>query len=438
MAIPHPLPLLGFLHPDNTSLVLKEFRPHQILHLLTLRGGTILIKFSLSVFLAAQVGLDVLGIYGLIVAISLVFPVIARGGLVNTLSRDLVDANSKTRNVDIIHYAAWVATIYSTIFPLIAFVPIASSQFPTHGLAPLIWGIVFLEHIAVDAVVILNTLRRPQSANLFAFAQAATWAIPYMTVAHLYPECRDLDTLLLFWLGGTAVTLAILMRQFRICPPLPSLLTFAWYKRRLAGSTLLFCNDAVSIISQYLDRYLIAMLFSLDAVGVYTLFGQVSNAIYTLINSSLLQVRRPQLITLFQADRASEAALYHKYLVRDVLTLSAILSIVAGVSMVYLAPYIGRSIIADYTLLLWCILAAYWFRTWMWAEGTRLFAMRQDGRILSLNLVVLILYSVAAIALAMVIGIYAVPLAYSITACIFILLAGLITTRDRKTSAERR
>jgi hypothetical protein len=58
--------------------------------IMAMRGATQVAKFALTLFIARFIDLETLGLYGLVVGLTVVLPVIAGLGLVNCLGRHAV------------------------------------------------------------------------------------------------------------------------------------------------------------------------------------------------------------------------------------------------------------------------------------------------------------------------------------------------------------
>lgn len=378
-------------------------------HLMGLRGGTLVVKFALTVFLARFAGLDVLGAYGLVVGLTLALPVVVRAGLLNTLIRDLVDAEPYKIATDLKHYGVWCAGVYVAMLP----VAVAMDVWPVwpdmQGLAVLIWAIVALEHVAVDVVVMLNNMRKPQVANMFGLLQAVVWSVPFMVASFWWPHLCTVEALLVFWVGGTVVALAGVWPWFSNLPwASTGKVSEAWYCRNLKGSFMLWLHDGTSTVGQFADRYLVAGLLNLEMTGVYTLFLQIANALFTLVNASILQVHRPQLLVLYRkASTQAEAAQFLRSIQRESLGVLAILSVMAGGMLAWCAPWLGKPLVVQYIPLLGAVLLASWLRIASWTYLMALMALKKDKMLLVSNAIGVIVALAASWMLINATGSYA-------------------------------
>jgi O-antigen/teichoic acid export membrane protein len=396
-----------------STLLTHKFSKYVLM--MGVRGTTILVKFALSVYLARVVGLDVLGAFGLIVALTLALPMLVRSGLFNTFMRDFVDADPTLMVKDLVHYFTWIGGIYMVLLP-IGFVIDGYMPPEIKGLPLLIWLIIVLEHLAVDVVMMLNTMRKPQSANVFGLGQAIAWALPFIVVSYFVPDLRDVHGLLYFWIGGTILSLVAVWPLFAWMPwKNKRKLDRAWYVARLKDSRFLFANDVLSILSQFSDRYLIAMLMSLEMAGVYAFFMQIATALFTLINSSIMREHRPEIISLYRKHKFDVASRQMTKLAVEALGVLALLCLVAGVGIHFVVPYLHKPLVAENMGMLWLVLLGILARVASSVASIPLFSLKKDLLTLYLSLAGVVVFFAFSFAGKGALGAFAMPWAVIIS-----------------------
>ena len=401
--------------------------------LMAIRGSTIVLKFGLSFYVARFIGLGALGTYGLVVGLSLTAPVFVRAGLFTTIARQLVDAEPSAMTYDLKHYLVWVGGCYGLLLLLIPLLLQIDGLSSLQASVYVIWAIVLGEHLALDVTLLLNNLNRSEAANLFGLGQSAVWVIPFVAASWLIPSMRSFDALLAFWAVGTFVTLAGVSTLFWEWPWKASrALNLEWYWQRLKASGYLFFSDLIGTVSQFIDRYMIAYFISIEQAGVYTLFFQLANSVFTLISSSIVNVHRPKIISAFSGHRMQDAASQLRQLQLEAVFVFIGLSLVVGGAFQFAAPWINRPAVLLFMPLMWFTFAATALKTWCLTGFIELYARHYDAELFWLNLLgfaVITALSLAAIPFA---GIYGIPVAIGVSyAFVLLLIRVTVARKDR-------
>jgi O-antigen/teichoic acid export membrane protein len=393
------------------------------LPLMLLRGSTIVLKFGLSFYVARFIGLSELGVYGLVVGATLVLPNLYRAGLTSSIARALLDAEPAHMTNDLRHYLAWTFGCYALTLLLLPWLQRLDAVNSLHINVYVVWLIVLAEHLAADLALLLNNLYRARSANVFGLLQTALWVVPFVLLGWWYPQLRSLPALLAFWAAGATLSVlgcACLFARWpwRSSPPLLR----SWFAHNLQASGYLYFSDLTGTLGQFVDRYLIALLIDIEHAGVYTLFFQLANAIYTLVASSIVNIQRPRVLSAFQQGQLPQGMALLQGLQKESLASMVALSLLAGVLFQWGAPLLNRPLVLQYLPLLWCTFAATLCKAWCVTGFIELYARRLDRRLFGLNLLVLLLVTLGCVASMTRLGIYGIPLATGLTYLVVALL----------------
>jgi O-antigen/teichoic acid export membrane protein len=405
--------------------------------LMLIRGSTIILKFGLSLYIIRFIGLSELGAYGHVVALSLTAPVFFRAGLFTTIARHLVDAKPEQMTYDIKHYLIWVITCYGIILLLIPiFLQIHEfSSFKEN--AYIIWAILLGEHLANDVILLLNNLQKNQIANLFGLLQSAACAIPFILFSWVFPQIRTFDALLEFWAIGTIISLAGISKIFLKWPWRDSgIISLNWYLTRLRASSYLFFSDLIGTASQFIDRYIIAYFISIEQAGIYTLFFQLANSIFTLISSSVVNVHRPKIISAFASNRLLDAKIQLRKLQTEAVFLFLVLSVLVGGGFYFLLPWLNKPKVASYMPLMWITFIAIALKTWCFTSFIELYARHYDKELFGLNIFSFILISTISVAIIPFYGIYGIPLAIGLAYTLALIFTRQLAIQNKKPKPE--
>lgn len=363
-----------------SALVAKLRQPEVLssLSIMALRVAMLAAKFILSLFMARYLGLEELGVYGLILGASGTVQALLRLGVFNTLARDAVHQPLVELVGHLRHYGIGVVSIYILLAPAMLF---AGDYFGHFETALLVLGVIALEHLAFDIFILTNNLNKPLAANVMLSLQSASWIYLYVILAFFIPSLRTLDTVLMFWMGGGLITVGAAWFATRNWPwkeawALP--LEKAWYLQTIVRSWRLYACDVMAILTVYLDRFLITFFLNLEVAGVYVLFSQVVNAICNLVGAGVIQMYRPQLLMAYKEGDAEKFESKYKTLLLRAIGSATGLSIMAAIVVPFMISFTKQPLAMDYLPLLWMMLFALLFRVGADVVRNRVYARHQD------------------------------------------------------------
>ncbi|MCP5405887.1 MAG: oligosaccharide flippase family protein, partial [Pseudomonadaceae bacterium] len=354
-----------------------------------LRVGMLASKFLLALYMARFLGLEALAVFGLVAGAAALLPMLLRMGLMTHLARAAAHADMVTIVYELRMYGSGMAVLYLLAGALALGIGAATG----HGtLAALALGVVMAEHVAMDAFSLLNSLRRHLPANGLLFISAGAWIYLYMAAAWWWPGLNDIHAVLLAWMLGGALTMAMAAWLGRTWPwkdawakPFDS----GWYKQRFGDSWRLFVSDLCTTATTYADRYLLTLFVPLNVVGAYVFFLQVSNAINNLTGASVLLVYRPKLILAAHHEDTPALARLERNVLRDGAGFAALAGLGAAAVMPFLVAFTGREALAAAQPLLWAMLVLTVARAALDATRLGFFARKQDGVLMRANVLAL-------------------------------------------------
>lgn len=350
-----------------------------------MRAATQVAKFALTLFIARFIDLETLGLYGLVVGLTAVLPVVAGLGLINCLGRHAVTQPLADVVGTLLRYLGLQGWIYAAV--LVMGIAAGSLWLPP-TLAALIVVTVLLEHVNNDLFSLLNHLRQPRLANLLMFLRSAGWIFIYMGLAFAVPSLRSLPVLLGFWIGGSLLALgcfAIATRHWPWASAVRSGRPPRWLFNQFRESRLLYVNDVANTAAQFLDRYIVGLFMGLELAGVYFLYWSVGNAVANLVGTGMIQVAEPHLIAAHKRQDGSFQRLFNRSLM-EIVAVALVLSVLGGAVIYVALPYLQRPLLAAWLPALWLILAGTVLRMIYEAQGMNLYSRYRDRQILASGL----------------------------------------------------
>lgn len=317
------------------------FKPRfkQQVLIVSLRSLTLVVKFLTTLFIAKFIGIDSLGVFGLISAVCVVAPSLLGLSLMYSLSRRAVTQDPEEICLGMVNYTYFILLLYACIS-----VPILIYAYFEHNLVffSIVILTVFIEHLNLDIYGLLLNLSKPLLANVLHFIKSAMWMLVYMVSAFFCPFLLSLEYLLAFWITGSLVsffTFVLFSRKWPwVLTPLSEL--FPWLRGEYKLSKLLFLNGILSSIIQYATHFLITLLLGLEMTGVYTLYTQALSAMSNLLQTGVIQLYRPQLVATYKSKNYSMYKKIFRKCLLDTMQISLLMMILAAVGMYVVAHYI--------------------------------------------------------------------------------------------------
>jgi O-antigen/teichoic acid export membrane protein len=398
------------------------------LMILGLRGGTLIAKVALTVFVARFVGLEALGTYGLIVGLTVAVPVVASLGLIavvcrNAVTQDLAEVTGILR-----HYAQIQVGIYA----LGLICALASGLFwDRWAFAATVIAIVALEQINDDLFTLLNHLRQPRLANLLMLIRSAGWISVFVLLSLLFPSMRDVQHLLGFWIAGGLVTVAVFAYATRDWPwakPAAVAGRREWLTNSLRAGWHLYVNNIANAFGQYLDRFLVGLFLGLELTGVYVLFWSIGNALSNLIGTSVTQVAVPNLIKAYRQQSEAYWSVFRRLMLETALG-SVALVIASGLLVQLALPYLNRPVALDWLPALWLILLGVVLRIAYEVQGVAFYTQSLDQLTLVSGLVVLVIGAGANLTLVPLYSLYGTVAAMLVSYSVGLITRGIIVAK---------
>lgn len=376
--------------------------------IICLRGGMLIAKFLLALFIARFIGLEELGIYGLISGAAAVLQVVLRCGVFSKLSRDAVHNDLPALAHDLRHYGSGVLILYSFLLPAACAV---GWYFEHTYLALFVVAVIMVEHAISDVVALMTNLDRPGSANLLYAFQSTAWIYLYVALAFMFPALRMLDWVLVFWVTGSLIALSIaawLARAWPWADAFAKPLQWSWFEQSALSSWRLYLSEVVAVLTLYVDRYLLSLFLSLELIGVFVLFWQMASAVANLVGAGVLQVYRPRLIRAGRSsDTAGFQALYRESLTHS-LAAGVLLSLISAPAGYYLISFTKQPLATQYLPLLGLMLVCLQIRIWADVAKNAAYARHQDHRTMQCQLLSLLTGVMLSAALIPIYGLYGV------------------------------
>lgn len=371
------------------------------LFLLGLRAGGLLSKFLLTLFIAREMTLSELGLYGLIAVGATLVPALFGLGLNGPVGRKLVDLPRD----DALRLAATRSSVtvllHLLITPLLVLLLafwLPAGQLP---LLLLVAVTLFLEHIASDLNAILLSRFKANTAAIFLFIRSGAWPLVFIAAAWFVPSLRSIPVLMGFWLAsllliGALVMLMVLVKRYG-----PGLRPdFSQVRELIKSSRHFYVADIGNNGALYLDRFLVTTFLGLEATGVYTFFWALTNAVNNVILFGVTSPKAPSIIAAVNLGDKGAILRACKAMLKEIWLWCLGLSVALIVVMPWLLEALGNDKFDQHKGVFIIMLLATLLRTVSEGTGNIIYAHHQDRKIALISLAAMVLSAVSILALA--------------------------------------
>jgi O-antigen/teichoic acid export membrane protein len=392
-------------------------RIFRYLTIMAFRGVSTVAKFLLTLYTARFLGLEDLGVYGLVLAGAALSPAVLGFGLTEWVSRRIVvmapaDALREITarlGISIAAHIVLQPIIWTANYALGSPVPVAW--------ALLIAPIILLEHLSTDVHDMLIARGQIALTSVLQFTRAALWPLVVVGLGLFYPETRTLDTLFFTWLLGLIATVMVfsgwLMKQH--ASVLPRSTVIAKQLRHVHASFLIYLRNMTATASLFVDRYLISLTLGLELTGVYVFFWTAANVVHGMV---VYVIVHPQTVHLIGAAARDEMASFRnmqRKILQEAAAWTVMLSIGAFAAIVILLPYLNKPALANNLPLLALIMVATWARIASDKYGYVLLALHRDRAILLASVTGVVASGILNVALTPVFGLWGAASAFLLT-----------------------
>ncbi len=345
------------------SILSKTASMHGLLRSLTnmgMRGASIATRFVLAIYLAKFIGLEAVGVYGLITGVIAVAPALISFGLHFLLNREIVSMDTYDALVRIKNRTAVTVTLLA--IGMAVFLTLhALGLFPLHFNAFLVCIIIFFEVLFADFQLSLISMRKPLLSNFLLFIRAASWVPVFIAVSYFMPAYRSIDFLFVCWLGSIGAALIAVYLSFRHVPLIKlakEKVDTKWIVERMKSSWLIYISDLGGAGFGNVDRFLLVSMLGLFATGIYSFYWSLAYGLVVLVQAAIVQISLPRLVASYSpTDNANWLSTMKTFVTKTVAT-GAVLAVVIYTGITFAIPYLDTKGLTDYPLFFPLLLLA--------------------------------------------------------------------------------
>lgn len=310
-----------------------------------IRAFSLLARFALAAYLAKYYALEDVGLYGIMYSITAAAPAILGFGFNFSLNREIATIDKANAYKKVRDRLVVSSLLSLSALPLVVWA-IGYSAEKSAFILIVFSAILVAEVLSLDLHVSLICLKKAVLANTLLFARTALWVYPLIALGFYNPSSRTLDFLLTFWLCGNITSLILvsaISSKKRIFGNAKGPIEWGWFREKLRSNHKIYLSDLsnVGIISA--DRFILANIVGLEAVGVYVFFWTIANSVQLLVNASITQISLPFKIEAFSKFGYTSLLPIVQDKSRQALLLGTALSLASFVFISLITPHFGKT-----------------------------------------------------------------------------------------------
>lgn len=350
---------------------------------LSLRLTALAAKLLLILYMARYVSLADFGEYGLVSGTVAILITTLGIRLDYVVARELVSANAYQRAQKMRDQFVFYLLNYALLGTITLTVIITEVTGIQRITLVFIFLLSTLESCSAAIFTNLVSLECSYSANLMLLMRSGLWVFPVVALGLTSSAFRTSNTIFVAWTIGAAISIGYALWALRSLPwgalhGVP--IDWKWVMRGTRTCILIWVSTVMTTAGTLVDRFVVAVDFNLEVVGVITFYGSFATALFSLVESSVFYVY-PRLVSLYDN---SEKRLFDFEAARLRQT-AAVLGGLIALAMALIVPALGfiteRSLLFEQAPTLWLLLFATWLRINAQALYFILFASHQDRAI---------------------------------------------------------
>ena len=350
-------------------------------------------KFVLTIYVGRYFQLTDIGAYGLVTGAVMMLSVVVGQDLIYVVSRDIVGTDSATAFYKMRDQLVW----YGMNYLALVVIGCICISIPHFYFSPkiIIYTIILtiLESIGTITYSNMNALNLQVRANLLFFTRSGFWVIPVIFVCALEPSLRKVDTIFIFWIGGSAISLLATLWLWRDLPwavfwsrPVD----WVWIKAGVNIGSLIWLGMIGLTCGSFADRFIIAHYLNLKYVGIMTFYSAFTNALLTLTQSGVTAYSMPRMIQYHRDNNQEQFEREARVSSRQVAIGSGLMAVSLSIAVPTMSYVLGLDKFFSNSGIFLLLMFGTWIRSNAEIKGSVLIAIHQDRAVWLGNVLFLI------------------------------------------------
>lgn len=263
-----------------------------------LRGSSLLCRLGLVFYIARQLGLEAMALYGFTIGAAALMTAVSGLGISWQVNRIMAvesgawaAARARDRVVQRLVILIPVIACCTMIAVQLAILPMP--------LAGYVAGIVMLESLIGELSDFLVYRCKSLAGNTLLFLRSGSWIPAIILCGFLDARWRSIDAVMLGWLVGLILSIGFVLALAMASPVarsgLQRAIDWSWIHRSSKTSPIVFVSELGAVGLLYSDRYIIGLLLGGRAAGAFTFVWSIINAVVPIVQGGVFNQMMPQL-----------------------------------------------------------------------------------------------------------------------------------------------
>jgi len=255
--------------------------------ILFIRFFTLLIRFLFIIFFAKSYSLEIIGIYGLIHAVTVIASQIIPLEFHNYVVLEILEKKQENRKKIISNSLFFLSISFIFLIPLFSFL----FQYTNIG-DSYFWYVIFIilfETLSRECERIFIGLSNPTAKYLSVFIKSFPWMFTVLILI-LNNTFINFETILILWIFSTFLSvvycLTLLRKEIYSFINFKNFLSILWIKKGLIFSLPFLIATTSNTLNQYLGRFFISYEITNEIVGIFSIYFQLSALLLILSDIS--------------------------------------------------------------------------------------------------------------------------------------------------------
>ena len=320
---------------------------------LVYRVLTILLKFLLSIIIVKKLSVYDLGVFGIFQTTIMLIIYVLGFDFYTYNTRELLKKNDQGPSFCIGNQMVFHGAIYLIVLPcllLLFFYNIIDTEYLLY-----FYVILVSEHISQEVYRILIVLKKSVTASLTLFLRAGLWILALFLIWTFNLSSQTIKDIFILWaIGGTV---SIIVGVFYIPISFKFTIDLIWIRKGIKVATPFLVATLFYKVIEFSGRYFLDFYATKEEVGIFTFFSGISNAMFVLVQSTVIIVMSPYLIESVSEGVVAFKKVYQDYQ-RQVLYTTGAGSILASICIYPLLYYLDNELLTQSIAIFFLLLLA--------------------------------------------------------------------------------
>jgi O-antigen/teichoic acid export membrane protein len=355
--------------------------PNSTLNILLIRFFTLSIRFLFIVFFSKAYSLDIVGIYGLIYAISALISQIVPFELHNFITLEVLNNKDKFRRKIISNSLLFVFASFILSVPLFFLL----FNYTNIGESYFLYVIIlcFLETFSREFERLFIGLSKPTSKYISVFLKSFPWMFTVLILISIN-RIIDFETVLILWILSTFLSVIygfFTMRKYiYFLFNFNKFLSVSFIKKGLIFSFPFLIATVCHTCSQYLGRFILSYELSNEIVGIFSIYFQIS-ALLLILSDISYSIYLPKYAQNYKLKLLKKNKTFEYF--------NLLILIIFGILIYYLSPFLFSYInveLLKYLVAFYVMISAMIILSFSGILRMRLYIRRLNYEIMFSNL----------------------------------------------------